>query len=396
MYGPRATQVAAVLRELPALGWCSTVVCLAPRRGGPHWRSGETPEPIPGVEYRRVPSPQDWWIARAARRFVPALRDRPDPARLWIAGATRAAIDAAQANRFAALITFAQPWSDHLVGFRVQRTTGLPWIAHFSDPWAASPYATTAQRARWRTLEADVIAGATSIVFVTAETADVTMKAYPEGWRQKVAVVPHGFDPRSTPTSSDRRTPERMRLVYTGRFYAGIRTPLPLLRALALVTREDAFRHAFDVVFVGPHVDAFRADARALGVETSTTFTPRVPPAQAAAYAASADVLLVIDAPSDVPSMFLPSKLVEYLAFRTPILGITPVHGASATLLRRLGCEVAAPDDIDAIAASLRELATRWRSGTLTVGADFDRVAAEFDIRCTARQLADVLDRACV
>ncbi len=394
MYGPRATQVAAVLRQLPTLGWRPTVVCLAPRRGGPHWPAGAVAEAVPGVEYRRVPSPQEWGIVRAARRIVPALRDRPDPARLWIPAAARASVAAAAADRPAALITFAQPWSDHLVGLRVQHATGLPWVAHFSDPWAASPYATAAQRARWRSMEADVIRHATAIVFVTAETADVTMAAYPDEWRRKVAIVPHGFEPRHAPPPIDHARRERMRLVYTGRFYAGIRTPVPLLRALAEVTREAAYRDAFDVVFVGPHVDTYRSDARALGVEKSIAFMPRVPPSEAAAHASGADVLLVVDAPSDTPSVFLPSKLVEYLAFRKPILGITPVNGASATLIRRLGCDVAAPEDVEAIAAVLRDLVMRWRNGTLSVGPGFDRVAGEFDIRCTARQLSDVLVRA--
>jgi len=395
MYGPRGMQVAAALRELPALGWQPTVVCLAPRRGGPHWRSGDDREPVPGVEYRRVASPQDWWIVRSARRIVPALRDRPDPARLWVSPATRAAVDAARNNRYGALITFAQPWSDHLVGLRVQRATGLPWVAHFSDPWAASPYATAAQRARWRPMEAEVIRCATSVVFVTAEAADSTMAAYPDEWRRKAAIVPHGYDPRSTPPSGGTGSRARLRLVYTGRFYSGIRTPLSLLHALATVTSEDRFREAFDVVFVGPYVEEYRDAARSLGVETSVTFGARVPPSEAAAQAAAADVLLVIDAPGDGPSVFLPSKLVDYLAFRKPILGITPARGASAALLRRLGGPVVAPDDVDAIAAALRDLATRWRAGTLGVAPEFDRVAAEYDIRCTARRLSDVLVRAC-
>ena len=135
-------------------------------------------------------------------------------------------------------------------------------------------------------------------------------------------------------------------------------------------------------------------DAAALGIGSLVRFRGRVPPAEAARAAADADVLLVIDAPSDGPSVFLPSKLIDYLPFRKPILGVTPEDGASARLLHRLGCPVAPPDDIDAIAAALADLVRRWREGTLSVGAAFDGVAAEFDIRRTARVLHDVLIRA--
>lgn len=395
MYGPRATQVSMALGELTSFGWRPTVVCLAPRRGGPHWPFGDAAALPAGVESVRVPSPQDWWAVRAARRLVPALGEHPDPARVWIPGATRAAIAAAHRRRFAALITFAQPWSDHLVGLRVHRSTRLPWVAHFSDPWAASPYATAAQRARWRPMEAQVIEEAGAVVFVTRETGDATMAAYPDEWRTKVAVVPHGFDPRRTSTPRERSRRDRLRLVYTGRFYSGVRTPVSLLRALAEVERDPVRAGALELRFVGPHVEEFRADAVAAGVDDRVSFHGRVPAEEAAAEAAKADVLLVIDAPSATGSLFLPSKLVDYLPLRKPMLGITPPRGASAALLARLGCPIAPPDDVGAIATALRRLVDDWRAGSLGVGPDFDRVAAEYDIRCTARQLHDVLVRAC-
>jgi len=117
----------------------------------------------------------------------------------------------------------------------------------------------------------------------------------------------------------------------------------------------------------------------------------RVSPAEAASIAADADVLLVIDAPSAGPSAFLPSKIVDYLPLRRPILGVTPEPGATASLLRRLGCPVAPPEDVAAIASALRDLVRCWRAGTLAVPDSFDPVAAEFDMRRTTARLHDVL-----
>ena len=395
MYGPRAAQVSRVVAQLPTLGWRPSVVCLAPRRGGPHWPAGAAADPPDGVDYVRVASPEEWWTVRALRRAAPALRERPDASRTWVPRATRAALDIARSERgVAGLITFAQPWSDHLVGLRVQRATGLPWVAHFSDPWASSPYATERQRSIWRPMEAQVVRAATAVVFVTEETADLTMSAYPGEWRRKVAIVPHGFDraDAATPAPAGRRS--RMRFVYTGRFYSGVRTPVPLLRALAVLQREMPLRDTIEVAFIGPHVEEFRAAAAAAGVESFVTFHDRVAAREAARAAADADVLLVIDAASGAPSVFLPSKLIDYLPFRKPILGITPPEGASARLLGRLGFEVAAPEDVDGIASRVRTLVERWRAGALEVAPEFDRVAAEFDVRCTARQLHDVMTRA--
>jgi len=394
MYGPRAAQVSRVLSELPALGWQPTVVTLAPRRRGPHW-FGSSDESLRGVEVIRVPSPEEWLVVRAARRIAPSLRDYPDPARVWVPRASRAAVRAAQTRAFAGVITFAQPWSDHLVGLRVHRATSLPWVAHFSDPWADSPYATPRQRSIWRRMEADVVGEASALVFVTGETADLVMAKYPAAWRSKACVVPHGFVGSAPAATAAQPTGARaMQLLYTGRFYRGVRTPIPLLRALAAMNQRERLAGVLHLTFVGPHVEEYSADAAALGVASLATFRGRMAPAEIARAAAAADVLLVVDAPSDGPSVFLPSKLIDYLAFRKPMLGVTPAAGASATLLRRLGAHVAPPDDVSAIASALRDLVARWRAGTLDVAPSFDAVAAEYDIRNTARRLDGVLQRA--
>jgi glycosyltransferase involved in cell wall biosynthesis len=395
MYGPRATQVSRVLSELPASGWSPTVVCMDPKRGGPHWFDDSGTQ-LSNLRLVRVRSPQESFAVRAMWRLLPRLRDYPDTARLWIRPATRAALAVTHSDAPAAVISFAQPWSDHLIGLSVHRSTHLPWVAHFSDPWADSPYATARQRSIWRRMEASVIREAKALVFVTQETADLVMKKYPDAWRSKVSVIPHGFDPRVPVGSSTAADPSRpLRLVYTGRFYRDVRTPLGLFEALAALNRRSPIAGQLEIWLIGPQVDDYRADAQRFGIEESVTFNGRVAPSAAGAMAAEADVLLIIDAPSDGASVFLPSKLVDYLPLRKPILGLTPPRGASANLLRRLQCPVVPPDDVNAIASAISDLLGRWRKGILTVDNSFDAVAAAFDIRNTSRLLSDVLARAC-
>ena len=297
-------------------------------------------------------------------------------------------------------MTFAQPWSAHLAGLRVHRQTSLPWVAHFSDPWIDSPYwrGSVAQRAAAATLEEDVIREATSVVFVTEEAADLVMRKYPADWRKKAAVVPHGFvgQPHgSLPSRSAEGAPAGpLRLVYTGRFYDGLRTPTTMLRALAAVDAETPLAGVMQFTSVGPFVAGFTREAVALGIDHLVQFKDRVPQAEARSIAADADVLVVIDAPTTGPSPFLPSKLIDYLPLGKPILGITPCDGASATLIRRVGGIVAAPDDEGAVRIALRDLVGRWREGRLGVAPDFDRVVADYDIAKTTAVFSEVLTRA--
>ena len=166
------------------------------------------------------------------------------------------------------------------------------------------------------------------------------------------------------------------------------------LEGIALAHSRQPLTGALDVTFVGPHVTSFARDAARLGLDAFVHFRDRVPPAEAAAIARDADVLLVIDAPSDGPSPFLPSKLVDYLPMRRPVFGVTPAAGATADLLKRLGCPTAPPDDVEAIGGAVTDLVGRWREGTLRLTPQFDRVAEEFDIRRTATQLSGVLTSA--
>ena len=395
MYGPRATQVSRLLGALTPLGWRSTVVCMDPRRGGPHWRDGADATLPEGVEPVRVASPEERMLVRAGRRLFPQLRHAPDPQSVWVEPAASAALAAVRSARPLGLVSFAQPWSDHLVGLRVHRAAQLPWVAHFSDPWVDSPYLQTTPRHRdaAAVLEADVIREATAVVFVTDEAAELVMKKYPREWRGKVAVVPHGFEAGAVAPAVSRRLGP-LRVVYTGRFYGGIRTPTTLLRALAQLKTRMPLENALEIDFIGPHVVEFSRESSALGLENVVRWRERVSAADARAIAADADVLLVIDAPSTGPSPFLPSKLVDYLPLRKPIVGITPREGATARLLRRLGCPVVAPDDADGIERAIGDLLKRSREGSLDVEPQFVRVVDEFDIRRVAAQFHGVLTRA--
>jgi glycosyltransferase involved in cell wall biosynthesis len=185
---------------------------------------------------------------------------------------------------------------------------------------------------------------------------------------------------------------DRLTIVYTGRFYDGIRTPEPLLRALALIATRRPLACELHVAFVGTPVPSHRHLATRLGLDDVVEFAGRVPFAESARRAAHADVLLVIDAPSD-ESLFLPSKLVDYLPLDKPILALTPPRGASADLIRRLGYPVIQPDDVGAIASAIEALVDAKRQGRLGIAEHHRSVAQAYDIRRTAGAFAGILER---
>ena len=99
------------------------------------------------------------------------------------------------------IMTFGEPMSDHLLGLRLKRRLGLPWLAHFSDPWADMSFRKRQVLANIvnRRLEAEVIQCADRIVFTSPETEALVMRKYPESLRAKCRVLAHSFDERLYP-----------------------------------------------------------------------------------------------------------------------------------------------------------------------------------------------------
>ena len=283
-------------------------------------------------------------VARLARRFLPFYGHVPDEFRGWISLAEQAAENAMTAHEFRpdVMVTFGVPMSDHLVGFRLKAKFGMPWIAHFSDPWVDNAFHRQKVLANIvnRRLERQVISKADQLVFTSSETLDLVMGKYPLDWRAKAIVLPHSYDP--VLYSSPVRNPGGPVLRHLGNFY-GHRSPIPLFRALRAILDHDArLLDNVRVELVGqlPRRMRLHPALRSLPAEL-VRLVDTVPYSQSLRMMSDADLLLVIDAPDDL-SVFLPSKLIDYVGSGTPIFGIVP-PGTSAKLLGRLGGLVANP-----------------------------------------------------
>ena len=86
--------------------------------------------------------------------------------------------------------------------------------------------------------------------------------------------------------------------------------------------------------------------------------------------------------------------MFEYLAAERPILAVVPPDGAAAELIREAGAGVVvAPDDVDGIAAALRDLHARWRAGTLDGAPLSEEWRTKVSRRTRVEDLARLLER---
>lgn len=381
---PRSLQISRTLKALAERGWATTVIAIPPdaepfaaqdqRLAGFYDGSYELLYVEPREEVVRSPL----WL-RLRRKI---LRTQNVTVDNWIRRATRFLVKRIETQMPDAFVSFAQPWINHVAALRIKRRfPDLPWIAHFSDPWVDSPYFNPAngqEREVAVKQEQSIISAADTVVFTTRETADLVMAKYPAAWADKVHVVGHGFDAGILELVQSRPRSEKFTIAHTGNLYDK-REPLALLRALAIL-REEMVSAMLQVEFVGHATQAMRDMVVQLELDDIVSLSPNVPFLDSLAIAKSADLLLVIDAPAD-HSVFLPSKIADYLALSRPILALTPLSGASARVLSSLGFPAVDPTDEAGIISTLREALWRWQQGQGATPVPSADVLRKFDIR---------------
>ncbi|MCC7306946.1 MAG: hypothetical protein IT173_05230 [Acidobacteria bacterium] len=259
------------------------------------------------------------------------------------------------------LATFAQPFTDHLIGLELKKRLGLPWLAHFSDPWADNPFTPFDARTRERNLALEKIVAeeADALVFTSVETVELFFRKYAAGLREKAIVLPQCYD-RShfLPIDSPPSGPITVR--YLGNFY-GRRSPQPLIAGLTELYRTDpASIENVRFELIGPgNADQVKTMAASLPAGC-VAVRSRVGYQESLALMTSSDGLLIIDAPADI-SVFLPSKLIDYIGADKPIFGITP-KGTAADLITELGGSVANPAQTQQISAGLSQFIQELQS----------------------------------
>ena len=305
------------------------------------------------VEYMKVPR---------ILRWVPMGRlgpfgKMPDSYRLFNFLLFHKAKQMINDNNYEVMITWSQPHSSHLIGLKLKSSLkkSPKWIAHFSDPWISNPYF---QVKNWvkRTNENlfNRVINQADAISVTNEFVIVVEKGFANTEiRKKVHVVPHSFSPSMYPCEVKIRPKGPIILRYIGSFY-GLRRPDPIISALVeLEASEPSISKRVRVEFVGSKLDEKAlGDIQKLKL-VSFEVLPSVSFRESLGLMQSADLLLLIDAPMDM-SPFLPSKLIDYIGSKVPILAFTP-PGPSADLVKEMGGWVAPPTEKELGYQSLRD-----------------------------------------
>ena len=314
----------------------------------------------------------------------------PDPRVGWVKPSVRFLKKYLAEHPVDVIVTTGPPHSMHLIGQRLHKELGLPWIPDFRDPWSRMYYLKHLPMSartwrRLRSMEQSVLDDCSTVLAVTP----LVQEEFQAQTKTPVAMITNGYDGGDFEQAVE---PDGFfNVVHTGLFAAD-GNPLNLWKALGIKAWADAdFKAALRLRLVGK-VDREVYDAIAeaglkdnvvdLGYRDHLT-------AVREQLAATMLVLPLRNDPEYRP--ILPGKLFEYLASRRPVLGIGQEDGAMARVLANTGAGVTAGwDNLEAMRDFIDKAWEQFKAGGVPpVEGDI----ARFSRRSLTRELAALLER---
>ncbi len=404
-------RVAKSAQYLPEFGWHPTILTAdteAAARNAVHadvhatryaspWRILPTRDRAGGGKEAvalRERAARGGWVGRAAysalRHLLPMSSVRmPDATLGWVPFAVAEGRRLLDSGDFDAIFSSAGPPSSHIVAARLQRRSGLPWIADYRDLWSDNHWDVRigAFRRLERRLERRVLRRAALITTV----APTWVRQLRELHGRDVEVLYNGFDPADYP--SEPRPPSRFVLTYVGTLIQPGQNPEPLFKALALLASRpelDLDRSGFQIRFLGTAPGAVADLAERHGVARLVRHLPAVPHRECLAQQAAATALLFLGW-NDPELGWLSAKLFEYFGAGRPILAVGPPGGEASRILRECGLPDLSDDPqiiADRLEAWLHEFAN---SGALSAQPRRGAVQT-YTRRAQTQRLARLLD----
>jgi glycosyltransferase involved in cell wall biosynthesis len=341
----------------------------------------------------------DWRLLRLLRRLSVGMV--PDDQWPWVLRSAVPLLGLVRREAIDAVYSTYSPVANHLLGWLVQRVTGLPWVADFRDLWT-DDYA-YARRSPWRRriesrLERALLRRANAVVAVTPSQTRILGRHVPEQPEKFVCITNGvdtddfaGIDPRQARRALHGPA-ERFVLTFAGWFLSD-RVDAGLVDGLGRFARwARAQSGSFEFRVVGAISEDM--SRRFVDAGVPLTATGYLPHDEAIGQMLAADVLLLPAPAGANAETLMPGKAFEYLAAGRPILLVGPPDGEVQRLVRDCDAGVCVESQCEAVCAALTDLWRQWRSGHPRPGCAPDRLQP-FTREHLAGRLAEVLDHTC-
>lgn len=337
-------------------------------------------------------------VQRPRIRALPlAVRYRTRFYSAWVRDAVDAAVGLHSKVSFDLIYSRSLPMAAHVTGYWCARKLKLPWLANINDPWDARRSRTWQEASHvhplWQPIS-DYWLGKTlqEASLITFPSKDLAFHhgVHPDE-RTEINIVPHVGHAITDPGNVE--SDPKFNILHAGRLSNEEpgRSAHSLLLGLAdFLNRTPSARTCTQFTLVGTKDAGIRTFSVELGLERIVRFAGRVNYERSLREISTAAVCVLVEADME-KGIFFPSKLVDYIAARKPILALSPSSGVVANLARRGGIVRVNPSDRQAIAEAIADLYDDFRGGRLAVRRPPDDLVNAFTPRTVARQFLSVI-----
>ena len=335
-------------------------------------------------------------FAQKAAMWVRGNFFRPDPRCMWIRPSVKYLKKYLEEHPVDLIVSTGPPQSMHLIGRRLAKETGLPWIADFRDPWTKIFYfkhlSMTRATEKWHhRMEKKVLDEATAVVAVSP----LVQKDFQQVTKTPVVLITNGFDENDYPDMNVSEMSggheKDFTVTHTGLFAAD-GNPTVLWDVLADKCRKDSeFRNRLKIRLVGKTDIQIIGAIEDAGLKDNLIDLGYQPHEVAVDEQRKASLLILPLRKEPEYKAVLPGKLFEYIASRRPVLGIGQPDGAMAMIMDSTKTGTVLDwNDREAVGRFIDRCWCDHCKGTLTVeGADI----SQFTRRNLTRRMAELFDR---
>jgi len=294
----------------------------------------------------------------------------PCPALMWAYQVLQYIKTNLNIQQFQAVYTSTTPYSDHLVGYYLKKTYGLPWLADYRDPWSGNPLTPldlTKPRGKLLScLEAIFLKKADCNITVNEELIQDYVDRFGLA-SEKIVCITNGYDEDDYTGLEPAVEDENLFIInYCGLQYGGQRIDAVLesLRELANEKKIDPELVRLRITGESKQSDTKEA-AREFGLESIILETGYVTHKEAIQSNLNANMLLLLmTGTGETLKTAGASKLYDYLRSGWPILAFGAKDGVIDRTLRetRHG-EAFRSTQIPEIKAMILREYQKWQSG---------------------------------
>lgn len=306
-------------------------------------------------------------LSQKCLRFIRGNFFIPDARRGWVRYAGEKARELIRSGKIDTFVISSPPHSSQLIGLYLKKEfPSSKWIADLRDPWTDIYYYkelmhTSIARNLDRRYERMVLENCDAALVVSEDIKRLFLSKTKNISREKVHVIPNGFDEDDFRTGAEIEK-DQFLITYVGTLADNYNPDVFFTAVKSVAGRFPGVK--IRLRFVGSVSGQVKNLIRDLALDSMIELIPHVSHDEAIRYMQSSTLLLLLIPEAENDKGILTGKLFEYIGSGRPVIGIGPVDGDAANILRETaGGEIFGRGDKSAIESHLIHAIGDWEQG---------------------------------